>query len=212
MSNNKSPGSDGLTVEFYKMFWNTLKPYFINSINYSFGKGELTELQKQSIITLLPKAGKNLDYLANWRPISLLNTDYKIATKTIANRIKKCLPEIISFDQTGFMKNRYIGENVCLIFDVIEHLNVKQKPGLLFFADFEKAFDSLNHSFILKCLKKLNFGSSLIKWVEVFYTNIKSLIINNGHLSDSFEIKKGVRQGCPLSSTLFIICLQLLSN
>ena len=140
MSNNKSPGSDGLTVEFYKMFWNTLKPYYINSMNYSFGKGELTELQKQIIITLLPKPGKDLDYLANWRPISLLNTDYKIATKTIANRIKKCLPEIISFDQTGFMKNRYIGENVRLIFDVIEHLNATQKPGLFFVQILKKSF------------------------------------------------------------------------
>ena len=89
MKNYKSPGSDGLTVEFYKAFWSYLSPYFIDSINYSFITGSLTTLQKQGLITLIPKEGKELDTLTNWRPITLLNTDYKIATKSIANRIKR---------------------------------------------------------------------------------------------------------------------------
>jgi len=212
MANNKSPGSDGLTVEFYKIFWSTLKEHYIKSINYSFENGELTALQKQGIITLIPKSDKDLDYISNWRPISLLNIDYKVATKAIANRIKKVLPLIISFDQTGFMKNRYIGENVRLIFDVIEYLENHNKTGLLFFADFEKAFDSLNHLFIIKCLNHLNFGPHIIQWIKVFYNDINSVIINNGHLSRNLKKEKGVRQGCPLSASLFIICLKLLSN
>ena len=81
MKNQKSPGSDGITTEFYKIFWNDIKEYYIKSINFSFQNGEITELQKQSIITLLPKNGK--DNL----PISLLNVDYKITAKAIANRI-----------------------------------------------------------------------------------------------------------------------------
>ena len=89
MKNEKSPGSDGITVEFYKMFWDKLKIFFIQSINYSFENGSLTTLQKQGLISLIPKAGKELEILSNWRPISLLNTDYKIATKAISNRIKK---------------------------------------------------------------------------------------------------------------------------
>ena len=91
MQNNKSPGSDGISVEFYKLFWDDLSTYFIKSINYSFDIGELTVLQKQGVITLLPKQGKDLNQTGNWRPISLLNVDYKIATKTIANRIKTVL-------------------------------------------------------------------------------------------------------------------------
>ena len=89
MKNKKSPGSDGLTTEFYKLFWNNIKQFYINSINYSYQNGELTELQKQSVISLIPKSGKDTSFLENWRPISLLNVDYKITTKAIANRVKK---------------------------------------------------------------------------------------------------------------------------
>ena len=89
IQNNKSPGSDGITVEFYVIFLNTIKQNYLSSINYSFEAGSLTELQKQSIITLIPKQNKDITTLDNWRSISLLNVDYKIATKVIANRVKK---------------------------------------------------------------------------------------------------------------------------
>ena len=75
MNNNKSPGSDGITTEFYKIFWNDIKSFYIKSLNYSFENGSLTTLQKQGIISLLPKKDKNLDDLKNWRPLTLLNTD-----------------------------------------------------------------------------------------------------------------------------------------
>ena len=81
MKNKKSPGSDGISVEFYKLFWNDVKEFYINSINYFFQTGSLTDLQQQSIITLLPKQNEDITSLENWRPISLLNVDYKIATK-----------------------------------------------------------------------------------------------------------------------------------
>jgi len=89
MCNNKSPGSDGLTVEFYKLFWKDVKTYFTDSLNYSFQTGNFTTLQRQGIISLIPKPNKDLEELSNWRPITLLNIDYTIATKAISNRIKK---------------------------------------------------------------------------------------------------------------------------
>ena len=97
--------------------------HYVKSVNFSFQNQSLTELQKQGLITLLPKSGKDLELLTNWRPISLLNIDYKIATKAIANRLKKIINKIISPNQTGFIKGRYIGENIRLIQEVIEHLN-----------------------------------------------------------------------------------------
>ena len=211
MQNNKSPGSDGITVEFYKIFWNDLEKYYIDSINYSYEIEELTVLQKQGLITLLPKKNKDLTKLSNWRPISLLNVDYKIATKAIANRIKLILPSIIHCSQTGFVAGRYIGENIRLLFDVIEYTEDNEIPGLLFFTDFEKAFDSLNQNYIFKTLDFLNFGPSLSRWIKTFYKNNKSSIYSNGHLSRSFNINRGVRQGCPLSPYLFIIGIELLS-
>ena len=211
MKNSKSPGSDGITVEFYKMFWPILKKHYVNSINYSFETGSLTELQKQSIITLLPKQNKDITNLDNWRPISLLNVDYKIATKTIANRVKSVITKIINNSQTGFIKGRYIGENIRLLFEIIDSVE-ENKPGLIFFSDFEKAFDSIDHSFMVNCLRHFNFDEEFIKWIQLFYRDANSCITNNGHLSNFFPIERVVRQGCPLSPYLFIICIELLSN
>ena len=104
MKNNKSPGSDGLSVEFYNMFWNDIKTYLVNSLNYSYDNGRLTELQTQSIITLIPKKNKDVQSINNWRPISLLNVDYKIAAKAVANRIKNVINDIVNNNQTGFRK------------------------------------------------------------------------------------------------------------
>ena len=147
MKNQKSPGTDGITVEFYKLFWNNVKEFYVNSINYSFQTGSLTELQKQSIITIIPKQNKDLTSLDSWRPISLLNVDYKIATKVIANRVKHVITKIIHNSQTGFIKRRYIGENIRLLFEIIDNAEEENKPGLIFFTDFEKAFDSIDHTY-----------------------------------------------------------------
>ena len=205
MNNGKSPGSDGLTTEFYKIFWNTIKQYYINSINYSYENNTLTTFQKQGIISLLPKKDKDLTSLGNWRPISLLNIDYKIATKTIANRMKKVLSNLINNSQTGFLKGRYIGENIRTIFEVIEYLNDEDKAGLIFFADFEKAFDSIDHEFIFKTLNYFNFGASFNNWVKLFYTDAQSCIVNNGHMSEFFKIDRG----CDKDAHCHLICLYL---
>ena len=88
--------------------------------------------------------------MKNWRPITLLNCDYKIATKCIASRIKKGLAKLINSDQRGFMKNRFIGENIRLIDSIVNYTNAEQIEGLLLFNDFEKAFHSIEWSFIKK--------------------------------------------------------------
>ena len=147
----------------------------------------------------------------NWRPLTLLNTDYKIVTKAIANRIKKFLPKIIDCSQTGFIKGRNIGENIRLIQETIEMLEKENMPGLLFFADFEKAFDSISHKYIIKCLESFNFGTDIIKWVKCFYQGANSCVQNAGFMSNFFSISRGVRQGCPLSPYLFILCIEILS-
>ena len=130
--------------------------------------------------------------------------DYKIAAKVIANRMKKVLSSVISNDQTGFLPNRYIGENVRLILDIIEYTDANDVPGTLFFIDFEKAYDKLEWEYVQKCLDFFGFGSDLKKWIKLFYAQISSCIINNGHMSNYFQLSRGVRQGCPLSCYIFI--------
>ncbi len=211
MKNGKSPGSDGFTAEFYKFFWTDIKHLVLESINFAYRKGELSIDQKRGIITLIPKKGKNRLLLKNWRPISLLNTDYKILTKCLSFRIQKVLPSIINSDQTGYIKGRYIGENIRTISDLIDFTSLRNMPGVILLIDFEKAFDTIRWSFLFKSLKYFNFSDSFIHWIKTIYNSTESAVINNGHVSNKFSLSRGIRQGCPISPYLFIIAAEIMA-
>ena len=211
MKNGKTPGSDGLSVEFYKLFWNSIKDLVFESFLYSYDLGELSIDQKRGIIKLLPKKDKILKFLKNWRPISLLNTDYKIIAHVLAARLQIILPYIIHPDQNGYIKGRYIGCNIRTIYDVIELSQNLENANIITFIDYEKAFDSLKLSFLFKTLKTFGFGDYFINWVKVLYKNISSCVVNNGYSSEFFHLSKGVRQGCPLSALLFILVVEILA-
>ena len=157
MEPEKSSGTDGLPPEFYQMFWSEVSKPLIEALNYGFEIGQLSISQKRGMIKLIPKKSEELYYVKNWRPLSLLNCDYKIATKAAANRLKTHLHKLINNDQTGFLRGRFIGENIRLIDSVINYTAVKKMPGLLLFLNFEKAFDTLEWSFIQKNTYFLRF-------------------------------------------------------
>ena len=168
MASEKTPGSDGLRCEFYKVFWNDLAKILLNALNFSFETGQLSISQKRGIVKLIPNCG------------------YEIASKAIASRIKTFLPKLISDDQTGFLKGRCISENIRLLDSVIKYTERRNISGLLLFIDFEKAFDTLVWSFISKTLLHFGFKPSLLNWIELFYCNIESCILNNVWASNFF--------------------------
>jgi hypothetical protein len=211
MKHFKSPGSDGFTTEFFKVFWKDLKYFILRSLNYAFISGTMSITQKQGIITCIPKENKPRTTFNNLRPLTLLNVVYKIASGTIANRLKTVLDKLISKDQTGFIKGRYIGENTRLLYDILKYTEDNKIPGLLLTLDFEKAFDSLAFNFIEKTLIYFNFGPMFRKWISLFLYNTMSAIQINGFLSESFKIEKGCRQGDPISSYIFILCAETLA-
>ena len=159
----------------------------------------------------LPKPDKDIRLLKNWRPISLLNTDYKILTKLLANRLQNVIHKIVSEDQTGYIKNRYIGENIRTVIDVIKYTSLKKIPGLLLFIDFEKAFDTVSWPFLFKTLNHFNFGENFKKWINVIYAQPRACVLNNGYSTKLFTISRGIRQGCPISALLFLLVVEILA-
>ncbi len=121
MKKGKSPGPDGLSIEFYQHFWYILEEPLFLMFNDCIKKKELATTMKQGLISLIPKPDKDPLEIDNWRPITLLNTDYKLIALIYARRLKSELDQIINESQTGFMKNRHISNNIRLIFDLLDY-------------------------------------------------------------------------------------------
>ena len=149
--------------------------------------------------------------MTSWRPITLLNVDYKIASKAITKRLEKVLALLINPDQTGFIKGRYIGQNIRLINDILEQTKLRNIPGILLQLDFRKAFDTIKWDFIQRTIALFNFGESIQRWISIFYVNTESAVLNNGFCTNYFRLSRGVRQDCPLSPCLFILAAELLA-
>ena len=165
--------------------------------------------QRQAIIKLLEKKERDKRYIENCRPISLLNVDTKIIFKSLANRLKTVLPDIISHDQCAYVKGRFIGESTRLISDILEASDKFNVGGYLLTADIEKAFDSMDHQFLIAALAKFGFGDSFIEWIRILLNKKKSCFINGGTTSKYFELQRGARQGDPIAAYLFIIALEI---
>ena len=212
MNSGSSPGLDGLSTEFMKVFWCKLCSILVNAFNTSFEKGSLSYTQTSAVITLVYK-GKDLpkSKLASWRPISLTNTDYKILAKCLAIRLSGVISSIVSDDQTGYIKGRSISTNHRIIDDVIDYLRLKNKPGVLLALDFSKAFDRISKKFMITAFNRFGFGPQFVKWVCILMSNTRSRIGYNGWMSEDFDVECGIRQGCPFSPMAFVIAVELLA-
>ena len=211
MKNDKTPGIDGFPADFFKIFWIKLKYFVLRSLNQSYDNTKMSVTLRTGLITCLPKPNKPRELLKNWRPITLLNVIYKIASSAIANRLKHVLNSLISDTQTGFLDGRYIGESTRLVYDIMESSEKFNLDGLLVLIDFEKAFDSVSWNFIYKTLNFFNLGQDIINWVKLFNNDIFAYVTQSGFLSQKIQIKRGCRQGDPIASYVFILCTEILT-
>ena len=215
MPNNKSPGNDGITKEFYEAFWDDLKTPLLLSVNKAFKVGELSTSQKQAVIKLIEKKDKDKRLIKNWRPISLLNVDTKLVSKVLAERLKTALPSLISSNKTAYLNGRFISEGGRLIqggrliSDISEISDLLKLKGLLLTVDIEKAFDSANHNFLLKVLENYGLSHDFLKWISILLQNQESCDINGGKTTRYFPLKRGTRQGNPISAYRFIFVLEI---
>jgi len=212
LGNSKSPGNDGLTKEFYITFWTKLGPLLVDCLNESFDKGILATSQRQAVITMIEKSEKDTRFLKNWRPISLINVDVKICSRALSCRLVEVLPNIIHPNQAAYVKDRNIDEPIRFIEDLIDLTVSEQESLLLFAADFEKAFDSIEHNFIWTTLKHFGFGQGFIKGIRILLRNSQSCVLNNGTVIEFFDNKRGTKQGDPISPYIFILVIEIMAT
>lgn len=214
MKKGKTPGSNGFTVEFFRCFWLEIGPFLCRATQESLNEDGRLPSHREGIITLIPKKGKPLNTPKSWRPITLLNTDYKIISTVIANRLKKIMTKIISPVQTAYTAGRYIGENTRLVYDIIHWANTNRQSGIILAADFESAFESVDWNYLRLVFDQLNFGQKLKKIINHLYLNDQnnSRIILNGHLGKQIHLQRGIRQGDPASGYLFNIAVSILTK
>lgn len=185
LNDNKSPGQDGITAEFYKQFKNLLSKILLRIFSVMEQTRCTPRTFAQGIITIIHKNKGDKDNLENYRPISLLNTDYKIYSKILANRLKLVIGTIVSSSQAYGIPQRNISDTILSINQTIQ--TMVQTQGLFLNVDFSKAFDRVEHNFLWAVLGKFGFGQSFIGRIQLLYLNAESQVKCNGHFTDHFH-------------------------
>ena len=211
LQTGKAPSSDGLPTEFYLAFWDDISDSLCLVLNERFCLGILTDSQRESLLCLIHKKDEQR-LPKNWQPISLLNMDYKLSSKVITECLKAVIASIVHPDQTCGVPGRSIFSNLQLVRDLLDMTNKTDETGILVPLDQEKAFDRVDHEFLMRTLAKLGFRPVFCQWVSLFYNNVFSRIISNGKLSDPVFLGRGARQGCPLSPLLYVLVSEVLST
>lgn len=195
MALGKTPGNDGLGIKFYKCFNDQLSYWTQNPC---------LPLCAMLLFLCYPKPGKDPVQMVNYRPLSLLNTVYKI----LRLRLEKAVPSIIHSDQAGFIPGHLSSNNMHRVLQIILHAGCSTLSAIAASLNAEKAFDKVLWQYLFYTFKKFSFGSKFINWLEAPYSSPRSSVKTNGLISKPFALQRGVRKGCPVSPLLFIIALE----
>ncbi len=205
---NKSPGSDGYTAEWYKELKEELIPVMLPTLNWELKKAQTPPSWKEAIVSAIPKENKDKLERGSYRPISVLNIDYSLFTSIIARRLERLLSNLIHNDQTGFIRERQTQDNIRRTLQIINHIQKNKTAAMVISIDAEKAFDSVNWSFLYRGLHRFSLHETIIKTIQALYNKPTARVKVNGGLSNSFTLERGTRQGCTCSPLLFALYLE----
>ena len=205
---DSAPGPDGIPYSFLRHHWSSVGPILVKAWQYSLMTDNLAPSHKVSYLRLIPKAGKDTRVISNLRPITLSNTDHKLITKTYSKKLTAIVSNSIGQEQTAYIPGRLINDNVRAMLTTMDLAEIDDDvEGCIVSLDAKKAFDSVDHRYIARCLKA--FG--LERFIPIFktlYRELSSDIILNGNIIKGFKILKGVKQGDALSCIIFIMCME----
>ena len=207
----KAPGTDAIPAEFYQELWADIDSDIFNFVSESITQASISAELNVSKIALLPKT-EDRSRIQNFRPISLLNTLYKVVAKIYTNRMKPLLHNWILPSQTGFVPNRCILDNIFLAFEAIEWTLESGQEISMLLLDFEKAYDRVSWTFLAQTMSRMGFDETWIQQVMSLNWNASATIIVNGEQSQPFKLERSVRQGCPLAPYLFLLTVDVLGQ
>jgi exonuclease III len=211
LSVGKAPGVDSIPAEFYQEVWEDIEFDIFSFVLESVDLEGIADELNISKIALLPKSEDRLR-IQNYRPISLLNTLYKVVAKIYANRMKPLIHHWILPSQTGFVPNRCILDNVFLAFEAIEWTLENKQDLSMLLLDFEKAYDRVNWTFLRETMEIMGFSNKWVNQVMSLNMNASAAVIVNGEQSQTFHLRRSVRQGCPLAPYLFLLTVDVLGQ